>query len=284
MGLLGRARAKLPAYARELRTARRLAASNTDLVKLVTMTGLYHLGNGSSLFRSRRRACLRCRCNGRDVSVELRRHGGDVFTLYEVLGALPYAAPYELLGRVETVVDLGANIGLTSLYYTTLFPTCRVIAVEPEPENFDLLSINCRLNGVNATCINACIGAEPGHTRFYLSQMANDHSVIAGRSKTETFIDRAVVSMDGLMTEQQCTEVDILKVDIEGAEGDLFRTCGSWIRKVRFVIVELHPPWTDRKAVIRAVTSFGFQCFRPGTLRTPYDVFLRADVAERWIA
>jgi hypothetical protein len=48
------------------------------------------------------------------------------------------------------------------------------------------------------------------------------------------------ITIDGLIADYNLTEIDILKIDIEGSEKEVFRTCVSWIAKVKAIIIELH--------------------------------------------
>ncbi len=89
-----------------------------------------------------------------------------------------------------------------------------------------------------------------------------------------------MLAMPDLLAENAIDEIDILKVDIEGAEGDLFAECESWISKVRLIIIEVHPGLVDYLSVIRSITTQGFEYYPPGGFAPDYDIFLRQDVAR----
>ena len=77
-------------------------------------------------------------------TVRLRPCTGDIFIFYEVLAFHAYALPEDLLApaQVRTIVDCGANIGMTALYMAGRYPNARIIAVEADPQNFAILSHN----------------------------------------------------------------------------------------------------------------------------------------------
>jgi hypothetical protein len=90
-----------------------------------------------------------------------------------------------------------------------------------------------------------------------------------------------MVAMPELLTSNAIEAIDILKVDIEGAESDLFAECKSWISKVRLIVIEIHPGLVDYQRVIHSITTHGFRYFPPGSFAPLYDIFLREDVARR---
>ena len=78
--------------------------------------------------------------------VELLRFAGDIFVLYEVLCDKCYFIPPSLLApeKVRVILDCGANIGITSLFFAARHPNARIYSIEPDPNNFVLLERNTR--------------------------------------------------------------------------------------------------------------------------------------------
>lgn len=273
--------AKLSSYIRELKQARKITQNNRDFLKLTLFTVLYHLGNKWRFFNSNNYQRINCICNERKVTVEFRQNSGDIFTLHEILGTVPYRFPYQLLDQISAIVDLGAHIGLASLYFATLFPKAKLFSVEPVTDNFKLLKKNCEINGINSTLINKCMGSKKGTAKIHLDISSNKHSLLnnSHRTKVNSFIEVEMITMDDLIVENDIDVIDILKVDIEGAEAELFAECKSWISKVRLIIIEVHPPLVDYKKLIHTITSNGFHYFKPSIF--DYDVFLREDIANK---
>jgi FkbM family methyltransferase len=207
---------KVSSYIRELKQAKKITQNVEDFLKLVLFTVLYHLGNKWRFFNSNDYRRLRCVCNGRNVTVELRQNSGDIFTLYEALGTVPYRFQYPPFSQVHTIVDLGAHIGLASLYFAILFPEARLFSIEPALDNFELLKKNCEINGIHSTLVNKCIGSKKGTVRIYLNEFSNMHSLHGGASRGEikSFMEIEMITMNDLIAENDIDEIDILKVDI----------------------------------------------------------------------
>lgn len=138
----------------------------------------------------------------------------------------------------EVIVDAGANTGASTLYFRMRYPEALIIAVEPEISNYGLLCRNmeaCR--GVK--CINAALWVRDG--LLSLRNPSADHYAyqfdeIAGSDGTVR-----CVTMSTLMADAGVETVDILKMDIEGAEYQIFSAGNyEWLRRVRMLIVELH--------------------------------------------
>jgi len=137
------------------------------------------------------------------------------------------------LGDIKTVIDLGANIGVSSAFLLSRWPTARIIAVEPDPGSFALLQRN--LSFYNAQCIQGAVWGR--HTQLTLSRAFGD-----GREWAATALEGAgdvrAYTMDELVSALGI--VDFLKINIEGGEKSIFSGDTSWIARVRNICIELH--------------------------------------------
>jgi FkbM family methyltransferase len=187
-------------------------------------------------------------------TITYRLNPGDIQSVREVLIDEVYRPPFE--SRPRVVVDLGANIGLTSLYYLlTLAPEC-VIAVEPDPENAALARRN--LADFEVDVVEAAVAAQAGWVRFASSGESN-----LGRISSNGDMIVRAITMPEVVELCPGGHIDLLKVDIEGGEGDLFGGDCSWLTKVSTIIAELHPDLTDVSAVIDRIGAAGFR-YIPG--------------------
>jgi FkbM family methyltransferase len=133
---------------------------------------------------------------------------------------------YERWGNIEItgkVLDCGAHIGSFSALALSL--GCTVTAVEPEPHNFALLE----MNAPGATLINCAISNNPTE-KFYVDPERSELNKIA-----EDGITVDCVTLDQLITGY----IDLLKMDIEGAEYDALYTCHR-LKYVRQITMEYH--------------------------------------------
>ena len=190
----------------------------------------------------RRRAC-RVAVRGLDAPVALRLGTTDWLVLNELVARDEYRDVFAAdLGPVESVIDLGANIGLSVRLWRARYPQAHVVAVEPDAGNVAALRENVRLAGQEAwvKIVPACA---MGHVRpVQMVASAQGEWALAARDVAQS--DLKVVTMTDLLAELPAgRSVDLLKCDIEGAEAELFENCGGWLGRVRHAVVELHAPY-----------------------------------------
>ncbi len=262
-------------FLKEIKDALKITPDFREFLKLFLYTIHSHLGNHFRFFQPRTSRNINCRINGKKLTLELGNDPGNILTLYHVFGSEIYRFPFEKIGSVRTIIDLGAHIGLATLYFASLFPEVQIFSVEPVPENFKLLKKNCEANGINAKVINKCVDVDKGFKKFYLFSVSSVLHSLFERDLNHRSIDVETITMDALLEENGIEEVDILKVDIEGAEGRLFSKCSSWIRKVRLIIMEIHPEFVDSDELIRTILNNGFR-YHP-EFSAYSSVFIRED-------
>jgi FkbM family methyltransferase len=148
-----------------------------------------------------------------------------------------YLQSMHLAGRRPLIIDAGANIGASSAYLALSFPEAQVVAIEPEPGNFALLSAN--VEGLNVRCLQAAIAASTGHTRLV------DPGIGAWGYRTDPSgggpeVPTVTVSQVFEEHAQPLFHPFLVKIDIEGGEKDLFEGDTSWVERTAIVVVELH--------------------------------------------
>jgi FkbM family methyltransferase len=149
-------------------------------------------------------------------------------------------ADLSTLGARPLIVDCGANIGASSTYFRLVCPDARIVAIEPEAENFSLLSENtARFAEVRP--VNKAIASQPGSLLLY-DPGAGAWGYRTGAEAPESNLigEVATITIDDVLRENADAVPFILKVDIEGAESDLFATNTEAISRFPLVIVELH--------------------------------------------
>lgn len=133
------------------------------------------------------------------------------------------------LSDTGVVVDIGANIGAFSLYAAKLGAK-KVIAVEPEPHNLELLHANIKDNAKNhdAKMIvekRGVIGRQTSSTGYYITNDDGGSRIITGAEvRTGNYKDLTevgFVTLDQLFKDHELEYIDVLKIDIEGLEGEV---------------------------------------------------------------
>jgi FkbM family methyltransferase len=157
-------------------------------------------------------------------------------------------------GQIRFIVDGGANCGDTTAWYLSKFPEATVVALEPDAENYAMLRKNCEPYGARAVLLNAALWSDDTKLEVVHSGMRTDgFHVKVGESDADGMCEG--ISMPQLLRLINAEYIDILKLDIEGAELQLFsRRPEAWLPAVRCVAVELHGA-AAAKAVYSAMSS-----------------------------
>lgn len=188
-----------------------------------------------------------------------RADGSDVTVFDKVFLQREYDHP---LGNSDpaVIVDAGAFIGCSAVFFAHKYPAAKIIALEPDPSNFERLVINSS-QYPNIHPIQAALW----HTATWIT-MTNFSSGHAALRITEAPPDRAgavpTLTLPQLMAAQGLDHIDLLKLDIEGAEEQLFEPgCQAWLDKVSAIMIELHD-WVrpgPSLAFYRAISQYSFE-------------------------
>ena len=233
-------------YLHEIRTCGQLGATWGSRARLAAATMEFHVANflhwnhtDAGPSATGYRVCLR---HG-PADLQLRRRSGDLFILHEIFTTECYRLPDNLVQHPATIVDLGANIGLTTLFFSQQFPNARYVCVEPSHANARILRKNVAVLGDGAQVIEAAISDQSGEATFDDTGWS-----WGGRLTADGQPGRIVRSctMDDIITSCRLEKIDLLKVDVEGAEKQLFRQTPKWLGQVRSIIIELHDGYSLR--------------------------------------
>jgi FkbM family methyltransferase len=165
--------------------------------------------------------------------VWIRVHTSDWWALQQVLIRREYECSFAADPKV--IIDAGANIGTTSVFYANRYPRARIYAVEPDPSNFLMLQKNTR--------------RYPWVTPIWGALWKDDQSVkIAppqalthwGVRVLEEGISVPAFTVPSVMKRHALEFVDILKLDVEGAEYEVLSTATEWIESVGMIAIEIH--------------------------------------------
>ena len=185
------------------------------------------------------------RLKGISGAITVRSSTSDFCVVRDVLenGEYAYVAQWALPPDAM-IVDLGSNIGIASVYFATLCPRCRVVCVEPDAANFELLRQNTRglAEAGRMETVQGFVSATDGEAGIDRSDDAWGITKTSVTSETQEKIP--CYSLGGLLERVKVGAIDLLKCDIEGSEAELFKDCAAWIGRVRHIVIEIHPPYT----------------------------------------
>jgi FkbM family methyltransferase len=203
-----------------------------------------------------------------------RLNRGDIQAIREIWLDEVYMPPAEARG-LRTIVDLGANIGFTSVYLAQRLRPDLLIAVEPDPGNAAILRVNLAQNNIAGVVIEAAVGPADGTARF-----RRDASSNLGALADDGDLTVPLISLPSIIEEiESSTELFLLKLDIEGGEEELFAADVSWLQRVGCLIAELHPGAADVARIVRSIEHSGLRLRRSGGRGTPPACWIRAAVS-----
>lgn len=150
-----------------------------------------------------------------------------------------YQIEFEYNGKdINYILDCGANIGLFSLLYAKKYPDAKIIAIEPEPENYKVLLMNIKDNSRITAIQNGVwykesglkiIPRDTGAYGFMVQECVHEKAEVNG------------ISINKLIKQYGFPSIDILKMDIEGSELEVITNDSSvWLKKTKIIILETH--------------------------------------------
>jgi FkbM family methyltransferase len=154
-------------------------------------------------------------------------------------------------------VDVGANIGG---YSVRCVKKARVWAIEPHPRNFQLLELNVRLNHLqnNVRALRVAVASSLGKAELFISNYHGRHSLICkdgGDTIKRRTIEVDVVPLDLLLADED--HIDVIKIDVEGAEPLVLKGARGALKRTKVVVVEAAFPGSFSKAFkVLAMNSF----------------------------
>ena len=249
-------------YPRELLFVLRNSVDWQTCAVLLKNTVLFHVSNafgrrsGSDLpFTARLYFDI---CNSAEIVI--RPFSGDLFVLYEVLLHRCYELPPTFLPpeRVRTILDCGANVGITALYFAWRYPNARIFCIEPDYQNFELLKRNTAAEPRIVAIRGALVGCPRTLVHFTTDRPAWGNFA----TDTETGHSVPAFTVGQILDDNHLSQVDLLKVDIEGAEKEVFAN-GEFLQRVGHIIIELHNDY-GFDDFSKDVAQWQFRALAPG--------------------
>lgn len=180
-------------------------------------------------------------------SLTFRPASNDMFTLQEIFVEQVYREIVATFPDARTVIDLGANIGFAAAYFVSHLPGVKIMCVEPDPQNVVLLSTNlsdlveesrCRIVSGAVWRADEKLVLEPlvaGHVNSRsCTSIGPDAKSEPSEQVVQAYSIPTLIEMSGF------SEVDLIKIDVEGAEAELFHGDCDWLDKVKAIAIEFH--------------------------------------------
>ncbi|MEO5721687.1 MAG: FkbM family methyltransferase [Chthoniobacterales bacterium] len=183
------------------------------------------------------------RWGGRDVFY--RPGTSDPFVLYQVLLRTGEKAEYYVPPALApaVIVDIGSNIGGAILYFRTVFPQARIFGFEPHPQSFAVLQRN--VAGMQGVTVLGCglgdsdrrmaVAASPNYSGFSTQSSSAEHASLTRLTECE------VRHAGDCLAELGIKQIDLLKIDCEGSEAEIFKALPlELLQQTRWIVGEMH--------------------------------------------
>jgi FkbM family methyltransferase len=169
----------------------------------------------------------------------------------------------------KRILDLGANIGMGTISLACQFPDAEFICVEPDPRNVELLKHNLNRNKIEATIIVAAVAPEEGTAKLRFNENPTCSRLESlSEQDLKQLTNTKLVSIPAIKKSLDWKSIELLKIDIEGAEEDLLREENSWLTDTKSIILEIHPNTTAER-ISSYLNPFGFTLSKIPQMREP---------------
>lgn len=221
------------------------------------------------------------------TTVKLRKTpSSDFDVFYQVIESneyLPVVCNYETNFKNPSdyslcIIDAGSNIGITSLFFMDFFHSAKIIAVEPDEENFQVLNYNLK-EKKNFELIKVKGAIWSSNSKIKVVKDFRDKSDWSFRVEESTATDSLqAYTINDLMTQNNFNYIDILKIDVEGAEKEIFKYGYSnlnFLNKTKCIAIEIHDEFECREEIDLILEHYGFTLIRQGELTIGINTNLR---------
>ena len=187
----------------------------------------------------------------------LRKDSSDYYTFDQVFLRDQYNIHFPF--EPKTILDAGANIGLAAVYFSHRYPQANIVAIEPSSDNFAVLQKNIApYQKIKAYCKGlwnkdvhlAITNLDSVQNAFMVAETKPDHPNAI-----------PAICIDTIMREQHWENIDLLKIDIEGSEKEVFElNYEQWLPTCKAIVIELHDNMKrgTSKSVFKAISRYNF--------------------------
>ena len=141
------------------------------------------------------------------------------------------------------IVDCGANIGSTSIYFSKLFPKAKIISIEPDIQNFSLAKKNS--NSKNIKLLKNAIASSNFNFEVKRQIDPRAHKVEFDKKNKKN----KTITVMQLLKNHKRLKPFIIKIDIEGFEENLFKKNIEWMDNFKIIIIEIHDWMIPEKSI-----------------------------------
>jgi FkbM family methyltransferase len=180
---------------------------------------------------------------------------GDWFAFEEIVLLQEYhfiTTPFQA-GVPEIIIDLGANVGLFSLYALSRWPSAQVHSLEASPDTYPVLCHNQRANpGLHWRTYQYAVWEQGGEVGFKDGGVSTSRRVVLGQAEKKV----PAITLDTFCaTYIHHPKVSLVKMDIEGAEEVVLQSSARSLGRIENLVIEVHPEHCDQDHVVWLLRS-----------------------------
>lgn len=192
------------------------------------------------------------------------RNDGDYAIAHELFLDHQYRYCDETIRNAEdTIIDIGGHLGFFSLYTSLLNSKVPIYSFEPHAGNYELLKKNLKYNRVkNVHTKNLAVSDQIGEIDLFISQEDLNHSTVRAIEPTDDVQKVQSITLEKIMSRHDFKQVDLLKIDCEGAEFSIIENSTQEVfDKISNIFLEYHDwvPNGDHKRLKRFLEAKGYK-------------------------
>lgn len=226
------------------------------IVTFKTLKRNFSLSDSIKVFRAINKESERINLS-KNKTLYLRKGTKDYETLNEIFIDNIYNLPLHV--QPKTIIDAGANIGLASRFFKMKYPNASVVLIEIDQDNLNMIGKNLApYNDLHI--MDKALYNKKAYFKVEDPFNATNSFVVTEVSKEDKY-DIEAITIPEILEKHQWNTIDILKIDIEGAEKQLFSSnYDSWLPKVNVIMIETHDRMVPQCSitVMKALDEFGF--------------------------
>jgi FkbM family methyltransferase len=176
---------------------------------------------------------------------------------------------FESVQTEPKIIDCGANIGMSVFFHKYFHPNAHITAFEPNPSAFELLELNVKSNGLkNVTLVKKAVSSSLEPISFFVN---NDKGSLLSSIREDRGGSSKIEIETDLLSNYLKEKVDLLKIDIEGAEWQVLedlKVNGRQLANVDHAIIEYHHKINNEKSRLTTFLSYFESCQYEYNIRT----------------
>lgn len=227
------------------------------LAKLRLLKNYFSIKDALSLYFGLKNNSEEINLSNLGRKIYLRKNTKDTETFEEIFLSSLYDINLPIVPK--TIVDAGANVGLASLFFKMKYPKANIVAIEIEEQNVEAIKKNT-VNFSNFEIKHNALFNKKAYFKIIDPYNAtNSFQIVETTNPDEA--NSTSVTLDEILTKNNWETIDILKIDIEGAEKDLFeKNYENWLPKTKIIMVETHDRMIPKCSytVMKTINEFNF--------------------------